>query len=146
MRCRSAVWMLLLATIVPLSAVRPLGAQAPAPQRAAVEGGGAYTDVQPRGLAPMLQRKDFPLVNVHVPYEGEIEGTDLFIAFDRIEAHLAKLPADKRARVVLYCRSGAMSATAARTLVRLGYTDVWNLDGGMIAWQQAGYPLATKPP
>jgi rhodanese-related sulfurtransferase len=37
-----------------------------------------------------------------------------------------------------------MSVTAARALVRLGYTDVWNLDGGMIAWRAAGYPLLEK--
>ncbi len=47
--------------------------------------------------------------------------------------------------VFLYCRSGSMSATAAETLVGLGYTDVWNLDGGMIAWQAAGNPLVTEP-
>jgi len=38
-----------------------------------------------------------------------------------------------------------MSATAARTLVKLGYADVWNLGGGMIAWTQRGYPLVSKP-
>jgi hypothetical protein len=27
---------------------------------------------------------------------------------------------------------------AAQTLVRLGYTDVWNLDGGMMAWEGQG--------
>jgi rhodanese-related sulfurtransferase len=38
-----------------------------------------------------------------------------------------------------------MSAIAARALVKHGYTDVWNLDGGMIAWERAGYPLLRKP-
>jgi rhodanese-related sulfurtransferase len=37
-----------------------------------------------------------------------------------------------------------MSATAARTLVGLGYSDVWNLDGGMIAWEEAGFTLLHK--
>jgi len=43
--------------------------------------------------------------------------------------------------VVLYCRSGRMSAIAARRLVRLGYRDVWELAGGMDAWQRQGLPL-----
>jgi rhodanese-related sulfurtransferase len=111
-------------------------------ERVSVEGGRGYTDVGAARLAAMLEKKQFPLVNVHVPYEGEIPGTDLFIPFDRVETNLGRLPADKGARLVLYCRSGSMSAIAARTLVRLGYTDVWNLKGGMIAWQQGGYPVA----
>jgi rhodanese-related sulfurtransferase len=110
-------------------------------QQVPVEGGGSYTDVSAVGLAAMLDDKDFPLINVHIPYEGEIEETDLFVPFDEIEQNLDKLPADKDAQIVLYCRSGSMSGTAARELVSLGYTDVWNLDGGMIAWKQAGYPL-----
>jgi phage shock protein E len=113
-------------------------------QAVPVGDGGSYTDVSATGLEAMLEAKDFPLVNVHVPYEREIEGTDLFIPFDKIEQNLDQLPAGKGSRVVLYCRSGSMSAIAARTLVQLGYTDVWNLDGGMIAWEQAGYPLVDE--
>lgn len=39
------------------------------------------------------------------------------------------------------CRSGRMSAIAAANLVGLGYTNVWNLDGGMAAWEQAGLEI-----
>src|SRR5712692_7710429 len=117
---------------------------AAAQTRGAVDG-RAYTDVGPAGLASMLRTKQFPLINVHIPYEGEIEGTDLLIPFDRIAANLDKIPADKGARIVLYCRSGSMSAIAARALVEHGYTDVWNLDGGMVAWERAGYRLLRRP-
>ena len=118
--------------------------QALATQSVPVEGGGSYTDVGAADLAAMLEKKDFLLVNVHVPYDGEIPGTDLFIPFDQVEANRGKLPVDKTAKLVLYCRSGGMSAIAARTLVRLGYTDVWNLDGGMIGWRHAGHPVIQK--
>jgi rhodanese-related sulfurtransferase len=103
--------------------------------------GGSYVNVTPEELQSMLGNKNFPVVNVHIPYEGEIEGTDLFIPFDQIAERLNELPEAKDSKIVIYCRSGSMSAEAARTLVRSGYTNVWNLDGGMIAWQEAGYPL-----
>lgn len=113
-------------------------------QTVPVASGGSYTDVSVEGLALLMDGEEFPLVNVHIPYEGEIEGTDLFIPFNEIAQNLDQLPADKNARVVLYCRSGSMSAQAARTLVELGYTDVWNLDGGMIAWENSGRPLVGR--
>jgi len=110
-----------------------------------VDGGGHYTDITPDRLAGMLEDKDFSLVNVHVPYEGEIAGTDLFIAFDEIGERLDELP-PAEAKIVLYCRSGSMSAIAARELVAARYTNVWNLDGGMNAWRAQGYPLEERGP
>jgi phage shock protein E len=119
-------------------------ASAPAAREVMVAGAGTYVDVSPADFAAMLAAKTFRLINVHVPYEGEIEGTDLFIPFDQIEQRRAELPSDTGARLVLYCRTGRMSAIAAESLVKLGYTDVWNLAGGMVAWEQAGYPLVTN--
>jgi rhodanese-related sulfurtransferase len=87
----------------------------------------------------MLEDKDFFLVNVHVPYEGEVPDTDAFIPFDRVADMLDEFPNDIEVKIVLYCRSGSMSAIAARELVRLGYTNVYNLDGGFRAWSSAGY-------
>jgi rhodanese-related sulfurtransferase len=78
---------------------------------------------------------------VHVPYEGEIEGTGAHVPYDAIESQLARLPADRRAPIALYCMSGRMSTIAAEKLVRLGYTAIVHLDGGMLAWDRAGYPL-----
>jgi rhodanese-related sulfurtransferase len=34
-----------------------------------------------------------------------------------------------------------MSEIAARALVKLGFRNLWNVDGGMVAWEEAGYPL-----
>jgi rhodanese-related sulfurtransferase len=112
-----------------------------APGQTITVAGGAYKDISVVELQRMLEADEFPLVNVHIPFEGDLPDTDLSIPFHQIENHLDQLPADKDARIVLYCRSGRMSSIAAETLVDLGYTDVYNLEGGFIAWEQAGLPV-----
>jgi rhodanese-related sulfurtransferase len=102
---------------------------------------GSYVNVTPQELQSMLSDDDFLVVNVYAGDMGEIEDTDLFIPYDQIAGRQGELPSQRDSEIVLYCRSGRSSAIAATTLVGLGYTDVWNLDGGMIAWEEAGYPL-----
>jgi rhodanese-related sulfurtransferase len=103
--------------------------------------GGLYARVSPPKLEAMMNNEDPTVVNTHIPFEGNIPDTDLSIPYDEIDRNLGLLPADKDAKIVLYCKSGRMSAAAAGTLVGLGYTNVWDLEGGMIAWQDAGLPL-----
>lgn len=100
-----------------------------------------FSTVDSARLVAMLKSKDFFFVNVHIPYEGEIAGTDAHIAFDRIAENLGGFPSDKGAKVVLYCMSDRMSGIAAEQLARLGYTNVSHLLGGMIAWEAGGNSL-----
>ncbi|MHB1131095.1 MAG: rhodanese-like domain-containing protein [Chloroflexota bacterium] len=44
----------------------------------------------------------------------------------------------------VYCQRGHISSIAGTALVKLGYTSVWQLAGGMMDRQQGGYPLAQK--
>jgi len=107
--------------------------------------GGTYTNVNAGQLFAMLKSKDFLFVNTHIPYEGEIAQTDTFVPFNETgPQRVNDYPADKSAKIVLYCRSGRMSSIVAGELVKAGYTHVWNLDGGMIAWEKAGYELTGK--
>ncbi|GEM_PF-355336 len=102
-----------------------------------------FMDISVDTLAQALEAKEFTLVNVHIPYEGELPQTDLFIPFNQILANLDKLP-DKDAPILVYCRSGAMSTVAAQALVQAGYTQVYELDGGFNAWKAAGYELIVR--
>ena len=84
------------------------------------------------------------VINVHIPYEGHLDGTDAFIPFDMI-VESAELPVDRSAPLALYCRSGAMSAAATAALGDAGYTSVVDLDGGMNAWVDSGRVLLDDP-
>lgn len=99
---------------------------------------GSYKDISVTELQTLIKNKDFALVNVHTPFEGNLPKTDVSIPYDTIGQNLARLPGDKNSKIILYCRSGRMSTIAAKELVKLGYTNIWSLQGGMAAWEQAG--------
>jgi len=81
------------------------------------------------------------VINVHIPDEGALPGTDLTLPYNQIEQRAADLPAERSTPLAIYCMSGNMSAIAGRELAQLGYTDIIELDGGMMAWQASGRPL-----
>ena len=97
--------------------------------------------VSAKELKKLLEKKTFAFINVHTPYEGEIEKTDTFIAYDQVVAQSTTLPKDKNAAIILYCKSGRMSGEALPTFRKLGYTNVRHLEGGMDAWQKTGGKL-----
>jgi rhodanese-related sulfurtransferase len=48
--------------------------------------------------------------------------------------------------VITYCDSGTSGASGARTLIKLGFTKVFNLHGGLNAWIKDNLPLAKSSP
>jgi rhodanese-related sulfurtransferase len=104
----------------------------------------AFARLDPATFAARLQDKGAVLVNVHVPYEGELADTDAFIPYDHIVGD-ARLPADKHTELLLYCRSGRMSEMAANALHGVGYTRLAHLEGGMRAWEASGHTLLHNP-
>lgn len=50
-----------------------------------------------------------------------------------------KIP-EKNTEVVLYCGGGFRSALAAESIQKMGYTNVYSMDGGMRAWREKGLP------
>lgn len=96
--------------------------------------------VAPEEFAGAVSEPGRVTINVHVPDEGSLEGTDLWIPFDAIDARRDELP-PPATPLAVYCRSGRMSALAVETLSRLGYDDIVELDGGMVAWERSGGQL-----
>ncbi|MGZ4149613.1 MAG: rhodanese-like domain-containing protein [Actinomycetota bacterium] len=106
--------------------------------------GDGWTKIDSATLQDRLKDPSTVLVNVHVPYEGEIPGTDAFIPYTEIAQRISDLPSDP-AKLVIYCRSGNMSTEAAQELAAAGYKGFAELSGGFYAWQAAGLPLKVNP-
>jgi len=86
---------------------------------------------------------DAQLVDVREPDEWESTGVPpgaLLIPLGEIEQ---RAPADvaKDRPVYVICRTGNRSRTASEALIGLGYTEVYNVDGGITAWIDAGLPV-----
>ncbi len=96
--------------------------------------------VNAQTLKKLLEQQTVILIDVREPgeYGGEhIPGARL-VSLSQFDPH--KVPQYENTPVVLYCRSGNRSTTAAHKLLEYGFSSVTHLEGGMSAWKQAGYP------
>jgi len=110
----------------------------------ACDGGEAAPELHamtPAELSGALASKDFLLINVHIPYDGEIAGTDTHIAYTDIDGLVDYIGPDLGTRVVIYCKSDHMTDSAGPELVARGYREIYYLAGGMNAWTAEGYTL-----
>ena len=95
--------------------------------------------------AAMDSGEKFALLDVRTQSEydeGHLEGVYALIRFDQIIEKASELPQDKRMPIFSLCRSGRRSGVATLTLRELGYEQAFNVEGGIIAWNRAGFPLA----
>ncbi len=69
---------------------------------------------------------------------GHVEGVVL-IPVQELADRLDELPKDKPLYVI--CRSGNRSMIASEILEKAGFKDIRNVQGGILAWQRAGYPV-----
>jgi rhodanese-related sulfurtransferase len=104
----------------------------------------SYKNISVDQFEKLMDQKDFTLINVHTPYQGEIDNSDLLIPFNAIDQYKNLLPKNKDAKIVVYCMGDQMSYVAAERLIKMGYTRVFNLQGGMLAWQNQGRRIAHR--
>ena len=84
-------------------------------------------------------KDDFQLIDVRETFEYEtsnLEGENIPLGGILIESD--KISTDKP--VIMQCRSGKRSAAAVMQLEQLGFTNLYNLKGGILAWAEAYDP------
>ena len=102
---------------------------------------GSVELLSPNEFEKVIQNESVFLLNVHTPYQGQIEGTDEIIEdWENIAKYMDKLPKDISIPIAVYCRSGRMSEAVAEDLKAMGYK-VYDLDGGMSSWEESGRKL-----
>ena len=96
--------------------------------------------ISPKEASAMSTGKEAVIVDVRENSEWNeqhIPGA-IHIPLAQLNARLSELKQYKDSPVITQCRSGIRSAQALEVLKSAGFTKVYNMDGGIIAWDKAG--------
>ncbi len=100
-----------------------------------------YEDVDANGAIALMDEKDLIILDVREAKErkaGYIDN-DTHIPLSQVKNQLDSL--DNSKKVLVYCRSGSRSSHIAGLLTRNNFEQVYNLKGGILAWQRANLPI-----
>ena len=98
-----------------------------------------FQTITPEELQKKINAKEtIHLIDVREPHENaEFNIGGILIPIGKIQSMQIDAIEDLREEeVVVYCRSGVRSSQAAMILQQLGFTNVFNLTGGMLAWKE----------
>ena len=97
-----------------------------------------YMDVDPQEFSKLMEQEDAVVIDVRSPmelYDGAIPGHIMINMFD--PSFVSKIQAlDKDKTYLIYCRSGNRSASACGFMSSQGFSKLYNLEGGIYAWNQ----------
>jgi rhodanese-related sulfurtransferase len=94
----------------------------------------------------LISHEDALVLDVREPHEVK-DGlilNSVHVPLGQVRDHLGKLEKYKDRPVIVGCRSGSRSHSAAALLAKAGFAQVYNLQGGLLAWQNANLPLVKK--
>jgi rhodanese-related sulfurtransferase len=106
----------------------------------------SFTYVPVPEAKQMIDNKEVFLLDARTQAEfdgGHIKGATL-IPYSQLSSRLNEVPSGEK--ILVYCKSGGRSATACGILVNAGYTEVYNMNGGITSWNAAGYPVVRYNP
>ena len=108
------------------------------------QGGGAGISVAEATL--LINREDALVLDVRETHEwsnGHIPNAR-HVALGHLGTHMSEIEKFKERPVIVCCASGNRSSSACGTLRKAGFQRVFNLNGGIGAWTEAGLPVTTK--
>ncbi|WP_114492782.1 rhodanese-like domain-containing protein [Candidatus Ulvibacter alkanivorans] len=103
--------------------------------------------LSPEEMAEAVKQDELlQLLDVRTPEEYEVghlkDSQNICVTSDDFEEKVKLL--DKSKPVYVYCRKGGRSAKAADILKEMGFTEVYDLEGGLTAWKEEGLPTADE--
>lgn len=96
--------------------------------------------------AQAMFRQGALILDVREPHEyNEIHAAgSLLVPLAQLAARANEFRAFENRPVILICRLGQRSAVAAEMLAQQGFKSVYNVQGGIIAWEKAGLPVERR--
>ena len=105
-----------------------------------------YKTTSPVGAVALLNDDRTILIDVREPHEfanGHIENAR-HIPYSRLDEKIYELERHKDSPIIVVCQTGTRSQPACKKLSKLGFTQVYEMKGGMLAWQDMKYPISKK--
>lgn len=108
--------------------------------------GGGSAGVSPLQATLLINREDAIVVDVREPHEyaaGHVPNAR-HMPMGQVDKRLGELDKFKDKPVIVVCQSGNRSSSTCNALTKRGFEKVYNLSGGISAWEQAGMPVTKK--
>ena len=107
---------------------------------------GDKGSVDPQGATEMINHKQAVVIDVRPSadyHKGHIINA-ISLPSNGFANQISTLSKHKDKPIIVACRSGAQSSAACAQLRKEGFEEVYNLKGGILAWQSANLPISTK--
>jgi rhodanese-related sulfurtransferase len=105
-----------------------------------------FNQLSPLDAVRLMNDEEALLLDVREDAEygqGRIDGAK-HIPLSALKQRIGELESSRDRDIVAYCRSGARSAQACKTLLKNEFPKVHNLQGGLMAWESASLPVKKK--
>ena len=105
-----------------------------------------FTGLTPSGAIQLINNEEVTLLDVRESAEtvnGKITKA-VQIPVSSINQRIGELDKFKDKNIIVYCKNGSRAGIACRALGKAGFDKVFNLNGGITAWQEAHLPVSRK--